>query len=114
MIKEGKDNEEIINTIISGLNNIIKKNSSKFENTIKVFNKNHQDLIEDINKMSSLFNQLQLEKKEEFKNNFNQLIRAGKGIKIDENTEESFLTSIFQTLSYIWNSFKSIFNIFKS
>ena len=114
MLKEGKDNEEIINTIISGLNNIIKKNSSRLENTIKVFNKNHQDLIEDINKMSSLFNQLQLEKNEQFKNNFNQLIRAGKGIKIDENTEESFLTSIFQTLSYIWNSFKSIFNIFKA
>ena len=113
MLKEGKQTEEIINKISSNLDDIIKNFSSILENRIKQFNKKTEDLVDDIKKFSSLFNQLQLEKNEQYKNNFNQLINAGKDIFIQKNNENNIFSSIFKQLSYIWNSFKSFFNFLK-
>ena len=113
MLKEGKQTEEIINKVSSILNDIIKNFTSKLENRIKQFNNKTHDLVEDIQKFSCLFNQLQLEKNEQYKNNFNQLINAGKEILIQKKTEENIFDSLVKRLSYIWNSFKSFFNFFK-
>ena len=113
MLKEGKQTEEIINKVSSILNDIIKNFTSKLENRIKQFNNKTHDLVEDIQKFSCLFNQLQLEKNEQYKNNFNQLINAGKEILIQKKTEENIFDTLVKRLSYIWNSFKSFFNFFK-
>ena len=109
-IKEGKELEEIINNISSILNDIIKKLSFILENRIKNFKNKLFDLLHDIKIFSSFFNQLQLDKNEQYKNNFNQLINAGKDIFIQKNNENNSFSSFFKKIS---NSFKGLFNLFK-
>ena len=106
MLKEGKQAEEIINKISSILNEIIKKLSIILKNRIRHFNNKVVDLANDIKNFSSIFNQLQLEKNEQFKNNFIQLINAGKDIFIQKNIEDKNSYNII-------NGLKSFFNLFK-
>ena len=116
LIEKGVKREEIINWVTTGINDIINNFTKSLNERIKQFDKNIQNLIEDINNFNNFFNQLQLEKNEQFKNNFNRLLNAGKNININkkkEDKDEGFFSSIIIALTSFWNSIVDFFSFWK-
>ena len=114
MIKDGKNSEEIIKFINTGINKILDSFRENLDERTKQFDQFIQNLIKDIKELHNFFNQNELQNNSQYKNNFNQLLNAG-NININMQKEEkegSILDSITKTLSLFWNSIKSIFNIF--
>ena len=91
MIKAEKNIDEIIKIIRNSLNEILKKMDKGLNEKIKEFNQKTQILVKDIKDIASLFNQLELDKNEQFLNNFKQLINSAQGIYIKKpETTDSF------------------------
>ena len=114
MIKNGKNSDEIIETIKNGLNKILNNFRESLDTRTKEFDQFIQNLIQDIKELNNFFNQNELENNNQYKNNFNQLLNTGNiNINIHKNEDEgNILYAISKTLSLFWNSIKSIFNIF--
>ena len=112
MVNEGKNPEEISQIVQNSLNNFLKKLDNNLNEKIELFNKKTQGLVNDIKSMASLFNQIEFEKNEKYKSNFDKLINSNKDIFIPNRDEEgnggfaSFMKSV-------WSGIKSFFRLFK-
>ena len=112
MINEGKNPEEISQIVQDGLDSFLKKLDNNLNEKIELFNKKTQGLVEDIKSMATLFNQIEFEKNEKYKNNFDQLINSNKDIFIPKEEEE--VTGGFASLmKSVWIGIKSFFRLFK-
>ena len=101
MIKDGKNSEEIIKFINTGINKILNSFRENLDERAKQFDQFIQNLIKDIKELHNFFNQNELQNNSQYKNNFNQLLNAG-NININMQKEEkegSILDSITKTLS---------------
>jgi len=112
MINEGKNPEEISQIVQDGLDSFLKKLDNNLNEKIELFNKKTQGLVEDIKSMATLFNQIEFEKNEKYKNNFDQLINSNKDIFIPKEEEE--VTGGFASfMKSVWIGIKSFFRLFK-
>ena len=113
MIKEGKNQEEIITIISKCLEKILNTLYKKLNEKIEQFNKKTENLINDIKEMTSLFNQIEFEKNEQYKKNLDQLINSSKDIYIEKGEENSILSTFKKAIKLYWNTVKNFFRIFK-
>ena len=111
MLKEEKSVEEIQNIVSNSINEILQKMDKDLNEAIEEFNRETQIIINDIKDMQFLFNQLELNKNEQFQNNFDQLVNSGQGIyfKKEENAGSfsTFVKSVWSSIKYFFKSMKS-------
>ena len=113
MLKAGKNFDDIILIVSQGLEGMLNKLHKNLDGKIELFNQKTQNLVDDIKDMTSLFNQLEFEKNEQYKNNFDQLINSGKDIFIEKTKESGILYSLKKTWSSLWTSVVDFFRSFK-
>ena len=68
-------------------------------------------MVNDIKNMASLFNQIEFEKNEKYKNNFDKLINSNKDIFIPHGEEENGGFASF--MKSVWSGIKSFFRLIK-
>ena len=111
MINEGKNPEEIGQLVQNGLDNFLKKLDNNLNEKIELFNKKTKGLVDDIKSMASLFNQIEFEKNEKYKNNFDKLIYSNTDIFIPNGGEE--IGGFAHLMKQVWSGIKSFFRFFK-
>jgi len=110
MINKGVEPEEIIKMVQDNLDRLLKKLDNNLNEKIELFNKETQSLVEEIKTMQSLFNQIEIEKNEKYKNNFDQLINSNKDIIIPKREENSGFSYIIKS---IWSGIRNFLRSFK-
>ena len=111
MINDGKNPEEIAQIVQNSLDNFLKKLDNNLNEKIELFNKKTQGLVNDIKSMASLFNQIEFEKNEKYKSNFDKLINSNKDIFIPNGEEVN--GGFASVMKSIWSGIKSFFRLFK-
>jgi len=107
MIKEGKNKEEIINIFSKGLDEILNTLYNNLNEKFEQFNQKTKNLIDDIKDITSLFNQVEIEKNEKYKNNFDQLVNSGKNIYFEKGEENIILSTFKKAIKLVKDFFRT-------
>ena len=110
MNEEGKNPEEISQIVQNDLDAFLKKLDNNLNDKIEQFNQKTKSLVEEIKTMASLFNQIEIEKNEKYKNNFDQLINSDKDIYIPQAKEAGGFSYFMKS---VWSGIKRFFSLFK-